>query len=90
MIEPAAYGAAVSFGPNTRNFRDIVAALLAADSAVVVHDARRAGNVCSPLPRRAGLRNRCSVLALNRSFGRNWGRRAAPWQLLESLLDAAE
>jgi 3-deoxy-D-manno-octulosonic-acid transferase len=36
MIEPAAYGAAVSFGPNTRNFRDIVAALLAADAAVVV------------------------------------------------------
>ena len=29
MIEPAAYGAAVSFGPNTRNFRDIVAAMLA-------------------------------------------------------------
>ncbi|GAF72732.1 unnamed protein product, partial [marine sediment metagenome] len=29
MIEPAAYGAAVCFGPNTRNFRDIVAALLA-------------------------------------------------------------
>lgn len=39
MIEPAAYGAAVSFGPNTRNFRDIVASLLAADAAVVVHDA---------------------------------------------------
>ena len=39
MIEPAAYGAAVSFGPNTRNFRDIVAALLAANAAVVVHDA---------------------------------------------------
>ena len=39
MIEPAAYGAAVSFGPNTRNFRDIVAALLASQAAVVVHDA---------------------------------------------------
>ncbi len=37
MIEPAAYGAAVSFGPNTRNFRDIVAQLLAADAAVVVN-----------------------------------------------------
>ncbi len=36
MIEPAAYGAAVSFGPNTRNFRDIVATLLARDAAVVV------------------------------------------------------
>lgn len=39
MIEPAAYGAAVSFGPNTWNFRDIVAALLAADAAIVVRNA---------------------------------------------------
>lgn len=38
MIEPAAYGAAVSFGPNTRNFRDIVAALLSSGGAQVVHD----------------------------------------------------
>jgi 3-deoxy-D-manno-octulosonic-acid transferase len=39
MIEPAAYGAAVAFGPNTWNFRDIVASLLAADGVAVVHDA---------------------------------------------------
>ena len=39
MIEPAAYGCAVSFGPNTQNFRDVVALLLAADAAVVVRDA---------------------------------------------------
>ncbi len=38
MIEPAAYGAAVSFGPNTRNFRDIVTLMLEADAARVVHD----------------------------------------------------
>jgi 3-deoxy-D-manno-octulosonic-acid transferase len=38
MIEPAAYGAAISFGPNTWNFRDIVAAMLAHDAAVVVND----------------------------------------------------
>lgn len=38
MIEPAAYGAAVSFGPNTWNFRDIVAAMLAHEAAEVVHD----------------------------------------------------
>jgi 3-deoxy-D-manno-octulosonic-acid transferase len=38
MIEPAAYGAAVSFGPNTSNFRDVVALLLARDAAVVVAD----------------------------------------------------
>jgi 3-deoxy-D-manno-octulosonic-acid transferase len=39
MIEPAAYGVATSFGPNTWNFRDIVAQLLAADAAVVVQTA---------------------------------------------------
>jgi 3-deoxy-D-manno-octulosonic-acid transferase len=38
MLEPAAYGAAVSFGPHTRNFKDEVARLLAADAAVVVRD----------------------------------------------------
>jgi 3-deoxy-D-manno-octulosonic-acid transferase len=38
MIEPAAYGAAVSFGPRTRNFRDVVQALLGSEAAVVVHD----------------------------------------------------
>lgn len=40
MIEPAAYGVATCFGPNTRNFRDIVAALLAAEGAEVVADER--------------------------------------------------
>jgi 3-deoxy-D-manno-octulosonic-acid transferase len=38
MIEPAAYGAAVSFGPNTWNFRDIVSLLLDKDGAVVVRN----------------------------------------------------
>jgi len=38
MLEPAAYGAAVAFGPHTRNFRDEVRRLVAADAAVVVAD----------------------------------------------------
>ncbi|HIN53896.1 MAG TPA: 3-deoxy-D-manno-octulosonic acid transferase [Planctomycetes bacterium] len=38
MIEPAAYGVAVCFGPNTTNFRDIVEMLLANNAAQVVHD----------------------------------------------------
>jgi 3-deoxy-D-manno-octulosonic-acid transferase len=41
MIEPAAYGAAVSFGPKTKNFRDIVDLLLAADAARVVSDGQQ-------------------------------------------------
>ena len=38
MLEPAAYGAAVSFGPKTRNFRDIVSLMRTDDAAVVVND----------------------------------------------------
>ena len=40
MIEPAAYGSAVCFGPNTKNFRDIVEMMLRDDAARVVHDQR--------------------------------------------------
>ena len=36
MLEPAGYGTAVLFGPNTQNFRDIVTLLLDADAARVV------------------------------------------------------
>ena len=36
MIEPAAYGAAVAFGPNTWNFRDVVDLLLKREAAAVV------------------------------------------------------
>ena len=38
MIEPAAYGAAVSFGPNTWNFSDIVHYMLAQNAAVQLAD----------------------------------------------------
>jgi 3-deoxy-D-manno-octulosonic-acid transferase len=38
MIEPAAYGVATCFGPNTRNFKDIVQLLLLNNAAAVVQD----------------------------------------------------
>jgi 3-deoxy-D-manno-octulosonic-acid transferase len=38
MIEPAGYGVAVSFGPNTANFRDVVQQLLGQQAAVVVEN----------------------------------------------------
>lgn len=38
MIEPAAYGASVSFGPNTWNFRDVVTQFLDANAAIVVNN----------------------------------------------------
>lgn len=39
MIEPAAYGAAVLFGPNTWNFKDIVEQLLDGNAAQVISSA---------------------------------------------------
>jgi 3-deoxy-D-manno-octulosonic-acid transferase len=39
MIEPAAFGAAVLFGPHVWNFRDTVQRLLEASAAVQVRDA---------------------------------------------------
>ena len=38
MIEPSAYAVPTSFGPRTKNFRDVVDQLLAQDAAVVVAD----------------------------------------------------
>ena len=38
MLEPAAYGATVMFGPNTRNFRDIVRQLLSAEAAIELRE----------------------------------------------------
>ncbi|MEZ6068758.1 MAG: 3-deoxy-D-manno-octulosonic acid transferase [Pirellulales bacterium] len=38
MIEPAGYGVPICFGPNTRNFRDVVMLLTGADAACVVHN----------------------------------------------------
>jgi len=64
MLEPAAYGAAVSFGPHTRNFRDEVRRLLAADAAVVVADA-------------AGLTAFVRRCLAEPAFAADLGRRAA-------------
>jgi len=38
MIEPAAYGVAICFGPNTKNFRDVTESLLDANASVVVRN----------------------------------------------------
>jgi 3-deoxy-D-manno-octulosonic-acid transferase len=64
MLEPAAYGAAVSFGPQTRNFKDEVARLLAADAAVVIADG-------------PGLRDFVGRCLDEPAFAAGLGRRAA-------------
>ena len=63
MIEPAAYGAAVSFGPRTRNFRDVVALMLQEEAAAIVHDG----------PQLTSFVRRCVV---DQTYSRNLGRNA--------------
>ncbi len=58
MIEPAGFGAAVLFGPNTWNFRDITEALLAGDAARVVTDGDRLATVVRELILDAASRQR--------------------------------
>lgn len=88
MIEPAAYGAAVSFGPNTRNFRDIVSMLLAAEAAVVVHD----GAELTAFVRRA-LADRPFALALGERarqlVSTQFGATARTFELLAPLAEGA-
>jgi len=87
MIEPAAYGAAVCFGPNTRNFRDIVAAMLARGAAVVVQDGGQLSQFvrhCLEDPQYArALGDRAKALV-----GEQLGAAGRTTRLLAALLDA--
>lgn len=88
MIEPAAYGAAVAFGPNTRNFRDVVSALLDRDAAVVVRDAEQLARFvgrCLEQPEyAAGLGGRAAGLVHGQL-----GATQRTFELLEALLPPA-
>lgn len=86
MIEPAAYGAAVCFGPNTRNFRDIVELMLAQQAAVVVNDpaglSAFVGRCLSDPAFAAGLGQRARALV-----ARQLGATDRTLELLEPLLE---
>jgi 3-deoxy-D-manno-octulosonic-acid transferase len=86
MIEPAAFGAAVSFGPNTRNFRDIVATMLANDAALVVADGEELAQFvrrCLAEPEyAAALGSRAQALVLGQQ-----GATERTWELLSGLVD---
>ncbi|HZZ27001.1 MAG TPA: 3-deoxy-D-manno-octulosonic acid transferase [Pirellulales bacterium] len=85
MIEPAAYGVATCFGPNTNNFRDVVSQLLAHDAAVRVHS----GEQLTDFVRRC-----LSDFAYANDLGRNaaelvkaqQGATTRTWALIEPLL----
>ena len=83
MIEPAAYGAAVCFGPNTANFRDVVASMLACRGAEVVADGEELARFvrrCLEEPETAaalGQRARSLVLGQLGATGRTFDLLAA-------------
>ena len=79
MIEPAAYGAAVSFGPNTQNFKEVVSLLLGNEAAVVINTGAELTAFvqrCLEQPDWADERGRCArqlVLAQRGAINRTVG-----------------
>jgi len=71
MLEPAAFGAAVMFGPNTSNFRDITSRLLEINGAVRVHSNTEMSSQLASLvtdePRRIQLGQAAQQLVLQQS-----------------------
>lgn len=63
MMEPAAYGAAVLFGPNTWNFRDVTEALLSREAAKVIHGADELTAVVRQLLVNVSTRSRLGTTA---------------------------
>ena len=87
MIEPAAYGAAVLFGPNTRNFRDIVQLLLDADAAVVVGNGAGLTTTVGQLLGDAALRQELGARAAA-TVAAHCGATARTVELINDLLSA--
>ena len=86
MIEPAAYGAAVSFGPNTWNFSDIVSNLLTQNAAVQCADAaelERFVRRCLEEPRYAAELGRRAKSLVQSQLGAT----ERTFRLLVSLID---
>lgn len=88
MIEPAAYGAAVSFGPNTRNFRDIVSAMLARDAAIVVHNGHEMTTFVRRCLDEPSFRDQLGVRA-QQLVREQLGATGRTFALLESLVGSA-
>jgi 3-deoxy-D-manno-octulosonic-acid transferase len=85
MIEPAAYGAAVCFGPNTWNFRDVVSRFLQAKAAVVIHNAEELQTFLQHCLEDASFTATLGTNAKN-LVASNQGATQHTMELLESLL----
>jgi len=85
MIEPAAYGAAVVFGPHVWNFKDIAARLVGVEGAVQVNDGEELGSVVRELFLDGERRERMGEAA--RQFvRRQQGATAATMTALDTVL----
>jgi 3-deoxy-D-manno-octulosonic-acid transferase len=89
MIEPAAYGAAVCFGPKTKNFRDIVEMMLRDDAAQIVHDQREMERFVRRCMEEPDFANRLGSNAQN-LVQRQVGATQKTLELLQTLFQDAE
>jgi 3-deoxy-D-manno-octulosonic-acid transferase len=88
MIEPAAYGAAVLFGPHVWNFRDAASRLIAAGGAVQVADAAALEGAVRRLLADEAERTRMGTAA-RRFVKEQQGATERTLNLLDDLLSAA-
>lgn len=85
MIEPAGFGVAMAFGPNTKNFRDVVALLLDAGAAQVVVDQETLATFVHRCLRDRAWRNRLGSRAQRVALGQQ-GATQATVNSLKTLL----
>jgi 3-deoxy-D-manno-octulosonic-acid transferase len=89
MIQPAAYGAAVLFGPHVWNFRDAVTGLLAAGAAIQVQDAAQLELAIAELLR-GGAKRQALGESARRFVREQQGATARTMAAIDALLGAAE
>jgi 3-deoxy-D-manno-octulosonic-acid transferase len=87
MIEPAAYGAAVVFGPHVWNFRDTVDRLLAASAAIQVQDGKELETVVRRLLEDAKERRQLGEAARRLVLGQQ-GATVRTMEMLEQVIAA--
>jgi 3-deoxy-D-manno-octulosonic-acid transferase len=85
MIEPAAYGAAVVFGPHVWNFKETAARLVEAEAAIQIMDAATLESAVRRLVNDVAERERLGLAA--RDFvGRQQGATERTLDVLDQLL----
>lgn len=88
MLEPAGYGAAVLFGPNTWNFKDITESLLSRHAAQVVRDAGELSGAVRDLLRQPAIAQEMATSA-RKFVAEQQGATARTVDRLAALFDNA-